>query len=355
MHAAFEDVLVFVHVTGEHVGLVGFQEAVHALAVHGRGRNGRAVVPGPDMPRGVLRDMVEDRHGPAGFDQGQVLGEPVELVVGHVADVALAVPEHVVQHDVVHLAAVEGVVVGTEVAAERLDGPVVGRAEVEVVVADDLEEGHAHPLDAPLVLGVQGQVVEHDVPATHAEEPAVGQRGGGRLDVGHGLLVEEPHFVGVLGLGIRQDQESVALIGSIEFREVEAGGHLPRIVRSDRTVERGRAGWVLLNGVAVGRGDRYEGLARVGRQLETPIVVGGGDGQAVRDRDAAQACPAGQDAAGDADRAYAGRRGLPRGDLRLRRVGVRQHGKGGGHRRGREGRLLEKGPAGQGFAVDGTG
>ena len=156
MHPAFEDMLVFVHVPGKHVGPVGLEQLVHALAVHGRGRNGRTAVAGSDMARGVLGDVVEHRHGPARFHQGKVLGEPVELIVGHVTDVALAMPEHVVQHDVVDFPPVEGIIVGAEMAAERADGSVVGRAEVQVVVADDLEEGHIHLAHAPFVLRIQG-------------------------------------------------------------------------------------------------------------------------------------------------------------------------------------------------------
>ena len=250
----------------------------------------------------ILGYVVEDCHGSAGFDQGEILDEPVELIIGYVADIAFSVPEHVVQHDVMDLTSVEGIVVGTEMAAEGAHRTVVGRSEIQVVVADDLEEGHAHVAHAPLVLGVQGQVVEHDVSATHAEKPAAGQRGGGLLHVRDRLRVEEVHFVGILGLGVGEDQESVAIIRSVQGSEIEARGHLTRVVRHDRLVERGRAAWILPNGVSVRRGDRYEGLERVGHDFETAFRVRGGDGQPVRDRHTRLTRLTGQDTAGDAYR-----------------------------------------------------
>jgi hypothetical protein len=97
--------------------------------------------------------------------------------------------------------------------AERLRRPLVGRSvEVEIVIADDLEERDSHPLHTALVLGEQRQVVVHDVAARDPDHRTLAHVGNCIPDVGHRLLVEPAHLLRILSLDIGEQQDGVPLI-----------------------------------------------------------------------------------------------------------------------------------------------
>lgn len=87
--------------------------------------------------------MQADDHRAARRDGGEVLLQPAELPLVEIPhiEVAAADVEAVVEHHVVHAAAVESVVGRAEVLLERAFRPVARpHAEVHVVVARDVEE-----------------------------------------------------------------------------------------------------------------------------------------------------------------------------------------------------------------------
>src|SRR5690606_23034907 len=110
------------------------------------------------------RNVDGNDHRTTRLHQAQVVLQPDELLTGDITEITGAVVEDVVEDDVVHSATVERVVPGSEEAGEGRDRPFRrGRVEVEVVIAHDLEERHAQSGDGALILGIEGEVVRHDV------------------------------------------------------------------------------------------------------------------------------------------------------------------------------------------------
>ncbi len=162
---------------------------VHRLEVVEAGGQ-RGIIPagaigGKGAVEAELRDVKhhDDGRRLVGH-QLQVLDEPAQLLVGHLVEIATAAGhasaacrarvgvENVVEHDVVHPAQVEGVVVGTHEGAPRLGGQQVGvvgerlHGAVVVVVAHDREQryrvavGHlvGHEVDQVVLVGIPVEV-----------------------------------------------------------------------------------------------------------------------------------------------------------------------------------------------------
>ena len=156
------------------------------------------------------------------------------------------VPEDVVEDDVVDGAATKRVVRRPEVAGERRRRPLVGEGfEVEVVVADRLEEGDARLLYRRFVERVQLEPVEHDVAAGHPERGAVAEGLEGLPDVRDRLLRERFHLRLVARLRVGEGEEGVVLVRGLQRREREADVHLAARARLDRPVDVRRARLVL--------------------------------------------------------------------------------------------------------------
>ena len=136
-------VFVVMFVRGEDMGVVGFEHAVERPAVvEHLVRLLAAPFTAPRRAR-PGRDVQADDHRAARRDGGEVLLQPAELPLVEIPhiEVAAADVEAVVEHHVVHAAAVESVVGRAEVLLERAFRPITRpHAEVHVVVARDVEE-----------------------------------------------------------------------------------------------------------------------------------------------------------------------------------------------------------------------
>jgi len=276
------EVLVLVRVARDDVRVVGLQQTVQRRPVGDRDAGRRGALSLPPVLGAERRNVHEHDDGPPGLHEREILLQPVELHVVQVAEVIVATPEDIVEHDVVDGAALEGVVRRAEMVAKRARRSGVRRAvEVEVVVADDLEKGQAHPLHGPLVLGVQLQVIEHDVSAAHPEERSV-ERPCRLLHVGHGLLMEALDLQHVLGLRIGEHEEGVLLVASIEWLQLELHVGLALIVRLDRPVEACRAGLVLRDRISGRKREVDERPPRRRGEREAAVVIRLHDAHAVR-------------------------------------------------------------------------
>ncbi len=226
--------------------------------------------------------MDEHHDGPTGLHVAEVGGEPLQGAGVQVAHVAGAVPEHVVQDDVVDGAPLERVPGRPEMP---LEGPgrvlVRGGIEVQVVVPDDLEERDPHGRDGALVVGEEGQVVVHDVPARHAEDRYLQPRHR-PAHVRHRLVVEAVHLPGRLRLGVGEQQEGVAVVGLRERLEVEHRAHLAAPHR-ERSVQARRPRGGHRDPIAGRQREGEPAAVAGGKELEAAVGVGGGRGQAITD------------------------------------------------------------------------
>ena len=201
------------------------------------------------------------------------------------------------------------------------------------MVPDHLEAGNAHRGDRALVLGIEREVVEHDVAAGDTEDVAVAE-GGERLPhVRDGLGVEASDFEGVLRLGVGEEKEGVARLHRREPLEREAGLGFAATVREDGLVEPGGAGLLHRDPVPGGQADGNELGAGSGQQGVATVPVRRDGGDAVRDPDASHSPSGGTDpSANPCERARRAVESRLAVGLGKQRVGDRES---GGQRSGR--------------------
>jgi hypothetical protein len=235
-------------------------------------------------------------------------------------------------------ATVEGVIRRPEVLLERRRRPLVARrVEHEIVVPDHLEERDAHPPDRALVLRHEGEIVEHQVAAPHAEHRDAARDIHCRPHVRDSLLMEAADLESVLGLRVRQHQEAVGGVAAGERLQREHGAHLASPIGPQRLEECRRSRRAGRDAVTRGQRDGHPWLRPVRDQGVRAAAIGDRDRDAVGHRDAGQASVTGEDAAPHAHgrRAASARRERP--------IGVGQEA-GKGERRGGHCALPHEGP-----------
>ena len=252
--------------------------------------------------------MHADHDGAATLDALQVAREPGELTRVEIADVAAAVPEGVVQDDVVHGAAVERVVPRAVVVLER---PRRGLLElldaVVVVVAGRLEARHAEALHRTLPLRVELEVVVHHIAQGDADRLDLPEGAPGFDEVGDGLGVEVRGLVGGLNLHVAEHEDGVPGVAVRERLEVEADRGLAPPVGGDRRGDPRRL-VVGCRDAVTGRDGHHDATPiRAGDEGERPVRSGLDGGEAVAHADPREALAAGAHHARDAHR-----RGGPR-------------------------------------------
>jgi hypothetical protein len=212
MNALLEHVLALVRVSRYDVSLKRLEQPVESLSVCDRDTDPGVTLSYADVATTQHRYVHCNDHGAARFYPLEICLEPRQLLVHQVTQIGGTIPEHVVQHDVMHRTPVERVVRRAEMARKRHGRPVIRAAGViQIVVAYYLKAWYAHRHHAALVFRKELEVIVHDVAAGQAEglDPEVGYC---PAYVGYRLLVEPAHLVHVLYLDIGQYQEGVSLV-----------------------------------------------------------------------------------------------------------------------------------------------
>ena len=259
------------------------------------------------------RDVQADDHRAARRDGGEVLLQPAELPLVEIPhiEVAAADVEAVVEHHVVHAAAVESVVGRAEVLLERAFRPVARpHAEVHVVVARDVEER-----DPARGEGLADRF-EKRGPAVDVADYIAADHTQRRHSVGG----RQPHVVRGPAHAVQLALEVDLRIGDRQqavARHVLRRGLQREVVAPsagcDASVDAGRA---VAQGdfVPVGQRQVDELRLRVRRQAVAPFGVGAHDRAAVRDANSRHAPAGSRHAAAQIDRA----RGRPPRDGKRR-------------------------------------
>ena len=184
---------------------------------------------------GVERDMHRDDHEAILGRLRQHVGHEGELAF---ADAPFVAPYPIarprcgaeimdgVQHQEQRLAVVEGVVRRSVDPLEGLAAVAcVGRLEIEIVIAADMEPGNADAPHDAVRAAVEREIVEQDVARGHAE-------GGFRpQDARHRRIADMAEFHRALGLRIgEQDHLEGIRFRLARQREIDGGGKRPRRV-----------------------------------------------------------------------------------------------------------------------------
>ena len=203
------------------VRIVGLQEVVESLTV------GEDVVEALVTPAAfdrfptICRDVREQHHQTALRHTSEVVLYPLQLVLVQIADIVTGVVEHVVHHDVMHLALVEGVIGrAEEIGVELLGVFVCLRIPFVVVVAHQGEEGETC-LGRGFV-DVQG----------HSAPPVADYVAAGHAESGHARfvrdlrrvrrrLLDEVYLFVFIDLDVRPDHEKMPGLINSSANEIE--------------------------------------------------------------------------------------------------------------------------------------
>ena len=231
------------------------------------------------MVRGTVAarsgDMQADDDELVLGDIFQILLQPCHLFVRDIGGIrGRAGVEHVVEHDKMTVADVVGVIRGAERRLEAGIGiGIDGYGLIVVVVADDLENGHADLSDTLLVNLVEGHVVPDQVTQRNAVNGGlqfllhVGDQ------QGQHLLVEHRHLVVAADLHVGQRQQGETLFFARAF-EFEATLHDVVVAHGDLLVDL-RHAVLHRDFVFGGDGDEYERGVPLHAHLVDALGVGG--------------------------------------------------------------------------------
>ena len=152
MNARLEHMFVFVRVTGENMCVEWFEKLVKPFSVGDGDARGWGIAPDPHVAAAENRNVCGNNDWTASLNSTEIGGKPCQLFLCQVAEVVGSPPEDIVDYNLVHRAAVEGIVRRPELPVERGCRQCIRHGGlIHVVVAQDLKERDPHLRDATFI------------------------------------------------------------------------------------------------------------------------------------------------------------------------------------------------------------